>query len=126
MFGSVGGPELLLLLVLALIIFGPRKLPEIGKSVGRMLMEFRKASTEFRRTIEDEVETEKRREEAGRVAPLPAPAAGLDVPPAPPPAGDASATATVPGERAAPLDAAPESVSRDAAPEPEPQAIQPK
>ena len=68
MFGTLGGPELLLILVLALIVFGPRKLPEIGRSMGKMLAEFRKASHEFQRTIEDEVEAEKTR------APLPPPA----------------------------------------------------
>ena len=62
MFGTLGGPELILILVLALIVFGPRKLPEIGKSMGKMLYEFRKASTEFKRTIEDEVEAEKKKE----------------------------------------------------------------
>jgi len=59
MFGTLGGPEILLLLVLALIVFGPRKLPDIGKSMGKMLAEFRRASNDFRRTIEDEVEAEK-------------------------------------------------------------------
>ena len=62
MFGTLGGPELFLILVVALIVFGPRKLPEIGKSIGRMMAEFRKASNDFRRTIEDEVEAEKLRE----------------------------------------------------------------
>jgi TatA/E family protein of Tat protein translocase len=61
MFGTLGGPELLLILVLALIVFGPRKLPEVGRSMGKMLAEFRKASHEFQRTIEDEVEAEKSR-----------------------------------------------------------------
>jgi len=59
MFGSLGGPELVLILVIALIVFGPRKLPEMGKSLGKMLVEFRRASNEFKRTIEDEVEAEK-------------------------------------------------------------------
>ena len=59
MFGPLGGPELVLILVLALIVFGPRRLPEIGKSMGRLLAEFRKASHDFQRTIEDEVEAEK-------------------------------------------------------------------
>jgi Tat protein translocase TatB subunit len=59
MFGTLGGPEVVLILVVALIVFGPRKLPEIGKTVGKMLAEFRKASTEFRQTIEDEVEQER-------------------------------------------------------------------
>ena len=59
MFGSLGGPELILILVLALIIFGPRKLPEIGKSIGKMLVEFRRASNDFKRTIEEEVDADK-------------------------------------------------------------------
>lgn len=59
MFGTLGGPELLLILVIALIVFGPRKLPEIGKSLGRMMVEFRKASSDFRQTIEQEVEADR-------------------------------------------------------------------
>ena len=47
MFGTLGGPELFLILVVALIVFGPRKLPEIGKSMGKMMAEFRRASNEF-------------------------------------------------------------------------------
>jgi Tat protein translocase TatB subunit len=62
MFGTLGGPELFLILVIALIVFGPRKLPEIGKSLGKMMAEFRKASNEFKRTIETEVEADKIRE----------------------------------------------------------------
>jgi sec-independent protein translocase protein TatA len=69
MFGTLGGPEIILILVLALIVFGPRKLPEVGKSMGKMLAEFRKASNDFKRTIEDEVEAEKAREEAVTPAP---------------------------------------------------------
>jgi sec-independent protein translocase protein TatA len=59
MFGTIGGPELVLIMIIGLIVFGPRKLPEIGKSVGKMIQEFRKASNDFKRTIEDEVEAEK-------------------------------------------------------------------
>lgn len=59
MFGTLGGPELFLILVIALIVFGPRKLPEIGKSIGKMLVEFRRASNDFKRTIEEEVEADK-------------------------------------------------------------------
>jgi Tat protein translocase TatB subunit len=62
MFGTLGGPELFLIFVVALIVFGPRKLPEIGKSLGKMMAEFRKASNDFRSTIESEVEAEKIRE----------------------------------------------------------------
>ncbi len=62
MFGSLGGPELLLILLLALLIFGPRKLPEIGRTVGRSLAEFRKASADFKMSLEHEVAVEKRQD----------------------------------------------------------------
>ena len=47
MFGSIGVPELLIILTIALIIFGPRKLPELGRSLGRSLNEFKRASNEL-------------------------------------------------------------------------------
>jgi len=62
MFGSIGGPELLVIFVIALIVFGPRKLPEIGKSLGKMIGEFRRASNDLKRTIEDEVEADRLRQ----------------------------------------------------------------
>ncbi len=69
MFGTLGAPELFLIFVVALIVFGPKKLPEIGKSLGTMLREFRKASSDFRSTLEEEVAAER----APRVEPkLPA------------------------------------------------------
>ena len=55
MFGTLGMPELILIFVVALLLFGPRKMPQIGRSIGRALGEFRRASNEFKRTIEDEV-----------------------------------------------------------------------
>jgi TatA/E family protein of Tat protein translocase len=55
-------PELILIMVVALLIFGPRKMPEIGRSIGRALGEFRRASNDFRRTIEDEVAGEELRD----------------------------------------------------------------
>ena len=54
--GSVGTPEILLVLVIALLLFGPQKLPELGKSLGRAIREFKKASQELQETIEREVE----------------------------------------------------------------------
>src|SRR5450631_178735 len=60
MFGSIGMPELVLIFVVALLVFGPKKLPEIGKSLGKGLAEFKKASDELKRTIEDEIESSKR------------------------------------------------------------------
>lgn len=55
MFGTLGMPEIILIFVVALLLFGPRKMPQIGRSIGRALGEFRRASNEFKRTIEDEV-----------------------------------------------------------------------
>src|SRR5689334_21470768 len=56
---GLGMSEVVLILVIALVIFGPRKLPELGKSLGQAMAQFRKASDEFKRTWEQEVELEK-------------------------------------------------------------------
>lgn len=55
MFGPLGFPELVFILVLALLIFGPKRLPEIGRTIGRGMAEFRKASTDLKRTINTEL-----------------------------------------------------------------------
>ena len=62
MFGSIGMPELIIILVIALIIFGPRKLPELGKSLGRSLNEFKRASAELQNTLEQEIKLEEQKE----------------------------------------------------------------
>ena len=62
MFGSIGMPELLIIFVIALIIFGPRKLPELGRSLGKSLGEFKRASNELRSTLEDEIRLEEQRD----------------------------------------------------------------
>ncbi|HKF44679.1 MAG TPA: TatA/E family twin arginine-targeting protein translocase [Thermoanaerobaculia bacterium] len=56
MFGSIGMPELILIFIVALLVFGPKKLPEIGKSIGKGLAEFKRASDDLKRTIEQEIE----------------------------------------------------------------------
>lgn len=61
--GNLGMPEIIVIFILALIVFGPRKLPEIGKSLGRGLAEFKKASNDLKRTWEEEVRMEKEKEE---------------------------------------------------------------
>jgi sec-independent protein translocase protein TatA len=79
-FESLGSGEMLVIAVVALIIFGPRKLPEIGRSVGKSIAEFKRASDDFKRTWEYEVELE------GRKPALDAPQAARE-------AADASAVA---------------------------------
>jgi sec-independent protein translocase protein TatA len=54
MFG-LGLPELLLIFVVALLVFGPKKLPDMGKSIGRAMAEFKKASEDFQETVRSEM-----------------------------------------------------------------------
>ena len=58
MFGSLGVPELLLIFAVILIVFGPRKIPEIGRMLGKAMGEFRKATDDLKSTIEREVRLE--------------------------------------------------------------------
>ena len=95
MFGSIGMPELIIILMIALIIFGPRKLPELGRSLGRSINEFKKASNELRSTLEEEIRVDEQKERA-------AAAAAATPPSATPPPIDATVsrsttTTTTPG-----------------------------
>lgn len=65
MFGSLGVPELLLIFVVVLIVFGPRRIPEIGRTLGKALGEFRRATDDLKGSIEREV----RLEELKKIAP---------------------------------------------------------
>ncbi len=56
---NLGFPELVIIFVVALVIFGPRKLPELGRSLGKGLSEFKRASNELKRTWEEEVDAVK-------------------------------------------------------------------
>jgi len=86
MFGSVGAPELILIFILALLVFGPRKLPELGRALGKGINEFRKATSELKTTLEKEMAVEETPSEyAGRssetrpaVPPAPEPDGGGD------------------------------------------------
>ena len=76
MFGSIGMPELIIIFVIALIIFGPRKLPELGRSLGKSLAEFKRASNELKSTLEEEIRIEEQQQRAEPVKPVvPAPTA---------------------------------------------------
>jgi len=69
MFGSIGMPELIIIMVIALIIFGPRKLPELGRSLGRSLSEFKRASNELKNTLDEEIRVEDERSAERQVPP---------------------------------------------------------
>ena len=69
MFGSVGTPELIIIFVIALIVFGPRKLPELGKSLGKSLAEFKRASNELKNTLDEEIRMEERKSQARQEPP---------------------------------------------------------
>lgn len=101
MFGTIGGPELILIFIVGLVVFGPRKLPEIGKNLGKMIGEFKKASSDFQRTVEDEIESERLKKDIGTAeyphAALPEP---VDTKPLPPPLVIREAEGTVPVSKA--------------------------
>ena len=73
MFGSIGMPELVVIFVIALIIFGPRKLPELGQSLGRSINEFKRASNELQSTLEEEVRLDEQRTRTASTAATPSP-----------------------------------------------------
>jgi TatA/E family protein of Tat protein translocase len=79
MFGSIGMPELIIIFVIALIIFGPRKLPELGRSLGKSINEFKRASNELRNSLEEEIRIDEQREASRKAAD---PAAPVPVTPA--------------------------------------------
>jgi len=66
MFGSIGMPELVIILVIALIVFGPRKLPELGRSLGKSIGEFKRASNELRNTLDEEIRAEEVKEQRAK------------------------------------------------------------
>lgn len=81
MFG-IGMPELLIIFVIALLVFGPKELPRIGKTIGRAMAEFRRASDDLKEGIQREMDAAER----DLMAPEPEPAA--EEPAAPQPVGD--------------------------------------
>ena len=81
--GPLGVPELVIILVVALIFFGPRKLPELGRSLGKSLNEFKRASNELKSTLDEEIRMEERRTQTAAVPPASTDPADLPAPAAP-------------------------------------------
>jgi TatA/E family protein of Tat protein translocase len=70
MFGSLGIPELVLIFIVALIVFGPKRLPEIGRTLGKAMGEFKNATDDFKNTIEREVQVEELKQLASTTFPV--------------------------------------------------------
>src|SRR5262245_66531088 len=96
---NIGGPELILIFVLALLIFGPKRLPQIGRTLGKGLAEFRRASTELQRAVNTELE-EAPPPPAWRAAPQPSASQQSTAQPALPAGGAPPAGAVAQGELA--------------------------
>ncbi|MEA2570997.1 MAG: sec-independent protein translocase protein TatA [Acidobacteriota bacterium] len=71
MFGPLGVPEMLMIFFVALIVFGPRKLPELGRTLGKALGEFKKATDELKTTIEREVQIDEQKRLIAQVVQIP-------------------------------------------------------
>ena len=122
MFG-IGGPELVLIFVLALLIFGPKRLPQIGRTIGKGMAEFRRASTELQRAVNTELDEPATPAWRAQPAADPAPAAAAAVA-TEAPVGTVTTAAPTPAAKAAapvaaaesPAEASPVEASLSAAP----------
>lgn len=72
-FGSIGGPEVILLFIAALLLFGPRRLPEIGRTLGKTVADFRRATNDFKLNLEREVRMEEIKDAIRPIENLPRP-----------------------------------------------------
>lgn len=78
MIPSIGTPELIIIMALALIVFGPKKLPEIGRSIGQGLRELRKASRDIMETLETDDEPQWKSQSAHSPSSTPLDTVGVD------------------------------------------------
>lgn len=58
MFGSIGLPEMIFIMAIALLVFGPKKLPEIGRTVGKAIREFKKSTEDIKGKFEEQIRAE--------------------------------------------------------------------
>jgi TatA/E family protein of Tat protein translocase len=78
--GPLGVPELIFILVIALLIFGPKRLPEFGRTIGKAMGEFRRASSDLKRSIDVELSAADERRPPAAAAQAPAPAVARERP----------------------------------------------
>lgn len=71
MFGSLGVPELIVIFIVVLLVFGPKRLPEIGKTIGKAMGEFKRATDDLKTSIEREVQVEEQKQLSAQVTPAP-------------------------------------------------------
>jgi Tat protein translocase TatB subunit len=111
-FGSIGGPEVILLFIVALLLFGPRRLPEIGRTLGKTVADFRRATNDFKLNLEREVQMESIKDAMRPIEAAPRPAVlargvildGID------PAVPTEAAAPAPPAETSGIDGGPDSV----------------
>ena len=113
LLGTLGMTDTLILMVMALVVFGPRRLPQIGRQIGKLMYEFRKASNDFKFQMEEELrlseETDRRKKEEERQRSLAALAATEQASvSADPPTSVKAVTSPYPGEGAYPVQYPPE------------------
>ncbi len=58
MFGNIGLPEMIFIMVIALLVFGPKKLPEIGRTIGKAIREFKKSTDDIKEKFEEQIRVE--------------------------------------------------------------------
>jgi sec-independent protein translocase protein TatB len=122
LLGTLGMTDSLILMVLALVVFGPRRLPQIGRQVGKLMYEFRKASNDFKFQMEEELrnaeEADRRKKEEERQRSLAALAAAEQASvSADPPAPAKPVESPYPGEETYPPQYPPESADAKATPD---------
>lgn len=114
-FGNIGAPELIIILVIALIVLGPGKLPDVAASLGKGVREFRRAATDLSDAAK--VEPEVTAAAASVAVAPPATPTPAVTPPAPPPDAGAAAQTPPPANTLADA-AAPNSLGEGSAPKP--------
>jgi sec-independent protein translocase protein TatB len=90
-------PHLIVIFIVALVVFGPEKIPELARNLGKVMAEFRRVTGDLRSTFEGHLRDLEREAEARRIAPPSTSPTAAAIPAAPPPAADSQASATSPG-----------------------------